>query len=102
MPRARLILSFLLPLASALHAQAPVAPAPVKEFTASRIAGGQRPVVDARLDEAAWRTAVWRDDFLQKVPAEGGTPSGRTELAFMYDEDALYVGARMYSANPGG
>ncbi len=108
MQRASLTLSCLLTLAAALDAQAPAQtpaaapPAAAKEFTAARLPGDQRPSIDARLDDPAWRTAPWRDDFLQKVPNEGGTPSGRTEVAFMYDDEALYVGARMYSANPRG
>ena len=118
MPRASLLLCCLLTCATAASAQTPAGTpaeavaeprarttpqaAAVKEFTATRLADAAHPVIDGQLDDPAWRTAAWRDDFLQKVPVEGGTPTGRTEVAFTYDDDALYVGARMYSANPGG
>jgi hypothetical protein len=89
------------PVAAALEAQtgaqSTTEPGP-KEFTAVRVAGEQPGIrIDGQLDDAAWASARWRTDFLQKVPAEGGEPSGRTEVAFVYDEDALYVAARMFS-----
>lgn len=57
-------------------------------------------VLDGRLDDAAWRDARFFSDFVQKDPVEGAEPTERTEVAFMYDGDALYVGARMYSNDP--
>jgi len=72
----------------------------VKEFSAIRIGTGARIEVDGHLDEPVWASARWRTDFLQKEPVEGGQPSGRTEVAFLYNEQALYVGARLYSADP--
>lgn len=75
---------------------------PAKEMVAARLGPAARIRVDSHLDEPVWREATWRDDFVQKQPVEGGTPSARTEVAFFYDDDALYVGARMFSANPAG
>lgn len=57
--------------------------------------------VDGRLDENGWRGANWTSDFVQLEPVEGGSPSSRTEVAFLFTEDALYVGARMSSSSPG-
>jgi hypothetical protein len=56
--------------------------------------------LDGRLDDAVWQTAEFRSDFRQKDPVEGGEPTVRTEVAFLYDEDALYVGARMHDPAP--
>ncbi|HEY9479237.1 MAG TPA: hypothetical protein VIP79_04080, partial [Gemmatimonadaceae bacterium] len=53
--------------------------------------------VDGKLDDAAWRSAKWVSDFVQREPSEGAPPTERTEVAFLYDDDALYVGARMFS-----
>ncbi|HEY9448483.1 MAG TPA: DUF5916 domain-containing protein, partial [Gemmatimonadaceae bacterium] len=53
--------------------------------------------VDGKLDDAAWRSAKWVSDFVQREPSEGAPPTQRTEVAFLYDDDALYVGARMFS-----
>lgn len=56
--------------------------------------------VDGRLDEAAWRTAVPIADFVQKEPTEGDAASDAIEVRFLFDDDALYVGARMSSTGP--
>jgi len=60
----------------------------------------QAPRVDGVLDDAAWRQAPFTRDFFQKEPEQGKPCSQRTEVAFAYDADALYVGARMYSDSP--
>jgi hypothetical protein len=52
------------------------------------------------LDDAAWTKAPVISDFVQKVPNEGTTPSEATEVRIVYDDDALYVGARLRRANP--
>jgi len=60
----------------------------------SRTAG---PVsVDGRLDEEIWAAATVADDFLQRDPNEGEPATERTELRLLYDDDALYVGARLH------
>lgn len=56
--------------------------------------------VDGALDETVWRDAQWFSDFRQKEPEEGAEPSERTELAIVFDEHALYVGARLFHADP--
>jgi hypothetical protein len=56
--------------------------------------------VDGRLDEAAWEQAMPITDFVQKEPDEGAAPTEPMEVRFVYDDDALYVGARM-SKRPG-
>lgn len=96
--RVPLLALLLLSLGGGLAAQAADSS---KQFTALRLDSG-RLHIDGRLDEPAWADAAWRSDFTQKEPVEGGTPSGRTEVAFFYDDDALYVGARMASADPAG
>ncbi|MDQ2670721.1 MAG: carbohydrate binding family 9 domain-containing protein, partial [Gemmatimonadota bacterium] len=58
------------------------------------------PEIDGRLDDAAWQSAVWTSGFVQKDPAEGAPAQTATEVAFMYDEEALYVAARMTSLGP--
>ncbi|AHG88585.1 putative membrane associated hydrolase [Gemmatirosa kalamazoonensis] len=54
--------------------------------------------IDGRLDDAAWAAARPITGFLQQQPDEGKAPSERTELRFLYDASALYIGARMYDA----
>ena len=56
--------------------------------------------IDGVLDDEAWRTAQWFSDFRQKEPVEGAEPSERTEIAFVFDDGNLYVGARMHASDP--
>ncbi len=66
----------------------------VPSATASRRIG--EIVLDGRLDESAWRTAAPITDFIQSDPDEGKPPTQRTEIRFLYDDEALYIGAKMY------
>lgn len=52
--------------------------------------------LDGRLDEPDWAAAPAASDFLQSQPDEGKQATQRTEVRFLYDADALYIGARMY------
>ena len=71
-----------------------------KVATAQRVAA--RAIrVDGRLDEPDWLRASAISDLVQKEPVEGDPPTDPTEVRFLYDEEALYVGARM-SSGPGG
>jgi hypothetical protein len=95
--RCILPLTFALLLASPAGAQEGTASP--KEVRAVRIEGPP-PVIDGRLDDPAWAAAPVIDDFVQKQPVEGAPPSERTEVRFLYDDHALYVGARMHKADP--
>jgi hypothetical protein len=71
-----------------------------KRITASRLAGTAAPKLDGHLDDVAWQRATWYSDFTAKEPVEGSVPSVKTEVAFVYDQDALYIAARMHNAKP--
>lgn len=58
------------------------------------------PVIDGVLDEAVWQNAAIVDNLLQLTPTEYAEPSQHTEFLLLYDDDALYVGARLYDTNP--
>src|SRR5688572_22727131 len=70
-----------------------------KQAQAVRVANGAIRV-DGRVDEAAWNDVPAVTDFLQKEPVEGGPPTDRMEVRFAYDDNALYVGARMFATQP--
>jgi hypothetical protein len=76
-------------------AQAP----PTKTAHAVRITG-PAPDIDGRLDDPAWSQARPISDFVQKIPTEGAAPSVATEVRLLYDDDALYVGARLRRNDP--
>jgi hypothetical protein len=52
--------------------------------------------IDGRLDEQSWTAAPAAADFYQQDPKEGEKATQRTEVRFLYDDQALYIGARMY------
>jgi hypothetical protein len=62
--------------------------------------GTSRVAVDGVLDDSVWTNAQWTAGFLQKDPNEGAPATTGTEVAFFFDEDALYIGARMQSIGP--
>jgi hypothetical protein len=67
-----------------------------KQASASRVAD-EAIRVDGRLDEEVWLGAIPITDFVQKEPIEGAPPTDAMEVRFVYDDSALYVGARMFS-----
>ena len=66
--------------------------------TATRITGTIH--IDGVLDEPQWKTAQPVTQLTQLDPREGKPASERTDIRFLYDDDALYVGATMYDAHP--
>src|SRR5688500_12513458 len=67
-----------------------------KRATATRVANGSIRV-DGRLDDEAWQKATPITDFIQKEPVEGAAPTDAMDVRLAYDDDVLYVGARMHS-----
>jgi hypothetical protein len=58
------------------------------------------PVIDGKLDESVWEQAEVITDFHQTRPGNGTAPSDPTEVYLLYDDNALYIGARMYDSEP--
>lgn len=56
------------------------------------------PIIDGKVDDAAWVTAARIDDFHQIRPGNQTPPSERTEVYLAYDKDAIYVAARMWDS----
>ncbi len=55
--------------------------------------------IDGLLSEDVWHRPGLTT-FTQRLPNEGSAPSQRTEVWLAYDDDALYVAARMYDSAP--
>lgn len=70
-----------------------------KQARAQRVPNGVLRL-DGRLSEDPWAAAPPILDFVQREPVEGAPPSDRMEVRFLYDDTALYVGARMYATGP--
>jgi hypothetical protein len=58
------------------------------------------PVIDGDLSDAVWAAAAVVDDLHQVTPVEYAQPDERTEVLILYDDDALYVAARLYDTDP--
>jgi len=54
------------------------------------------PVIDGHIDEPGWSRAAVIEDLHQMTPIEYSEPSQRTEIRILYDDDALYIAARMW------
>jgi len=61
---------------------------------------GSAIVVDGRLDETCWRDAPATAGLRQSQPDEGADASYPLEVRILYDDQALYIGARL--TQPGG
>ena len=95
-----LVLIFAASLVSAAATAAQVASVDGrKQATAARVPSNSIRI-DGRLDESVWALATPVGDFVQKEPIEGAPPTEQTEIRFLYDDDALYVGARMFMRCP--
>jgi hypothetical protein len=57
--------------------------------------------IDGRLDEDSWASAVAATNFVQGEPIEGVPAQQRTEVRVLYDDNAIYIGARMHDDAPG-
>ena len=54
--------------------------------------------IDGRVDDAAWAATTPITEFVQQRPDEGKPASEKTELRILYDESAVYIGARMFDS----
>jgi hypothetical protein len=56
---------------------------------------GARLFIDGKLDEAAWASAAPITEFRQSQPNEGQLSALPTEVRFLFDDEALYVAAKL-------
>ena len=56
--------------------------------------------VDGSLNDAAWQQATPVTEFRQLDPQEGQPATERTDVRIVYDDQALYIGARLYDRQP--
>jgi hypothetical protein len=83
----------------ATWAQNPAPPEPtVPRISSLRTTA--RIAVDGHLDEGDWQRAQPAKDFLQRDPDEGKPATEATEVRILFDDDAIYVGARMFDRDP--
>ncbi len=93
-----LCLCGVLLLPHGIAAQPVIGAANRKQATATRVPNGSIRV-DGRLDDEIWAKTTPITDFIQKEPDEGAAPTDPMEVRIAYDDDVLYVGARMRSGD---
>ncbi len=57
------------------------------------------PKIDGKLDDAAWVDIAVISDFLQDDPDPGKPQTYKTDVKVIYDDQAIYVAARMYDVS---
>jgi len=57
-------------------------------------------VVDGKLSESIWNSNPASSDLKQKEPNQGEQPSEKTDVWVAYDDDALYIAARLFDSSP--
>ncbi len=72
----------------------------LKSIDALRLPPGEAPVLDGRLDDAAWSRAAPARGFVQFTPNPGAPASHDTEARVAYDDQAVYVALRMHDPRP--
>ena len=89
-------------MAASLLGEAAAQPPPVdaEQKTVRIQRTAEPPTIDGDLSEELWVRAPPVADFHQVTPVEGDAPSERTEVYVLYDRDALYIGVRLFDAEP--
>lgn len=73
---------------------------PPKRAEAARTSRAGAIRFDGTLDDPAWTETQFISGFTQREPNEGAPSTDSTSVAFVYDDDALYIGARLRSSSP--
>ena len=58
--------------------------------------------LDGHLDEPAWAAAPASSDFTQSYPQPGAAAEDPSEVRIVYDDEAIYIGVRMFDRDPAG
>ena len=92
----------LLASATALSAQTPAPAATSHDRAPTAVAARKNGSIsiDGKMDEAAWQAATPVTNFTQYDPHEGQPASEKTEARILVDDDAVYVGMRMFDSQP--
>ncbi len=94
------LLVLALAMTAGLASAQPVAAPPPARLQIQAVRLAAPVTIDGLLDEAVWRDSPPFTELVQSEPVEGARPTERTEVRIAYDDDALYVGARMWDEHP--
>jgi len=68
-----------------------------KKFKVNKV--DEAPKIDGILDDAVWKGAEKLSDFTQTTPKPNKQATQPTDVRIVYDNDAIYVAARMHESN---
>ena len=57
-------------------------------------------ILDGKLNEPAWKNAQKENDFMQYDPTAGASPTEKTEVRIVYNDEYLFAGIRAYDHEP--
>lgn len=69
-----------------------------KQISAVRVSDS--PKIDGVLDEPMWKNAKTASNFIQIEPYNGKKPSEMSEVKVLYDDVAVYIGAKLHDSAP--
>lgn len=87
-------------LSTSANAQQPASGRTAPPRTTNAVRRTTSITIDGKLDDAAWTSATPTGNFVQSYPQPGVAAPDQTEVRVLYDDDALYVGIRMFDAHP--
>jgi len=93
-----LLLLSVLSFCSTAYAQNTAIEPENKIYTTSKTA--LPPTIDGLLDDEAWNTVAWGEQFTQRQPNDGATPTFQTAYKILYDDNYMYVGVRCFDDEP--
>lgn len=70
----------------------------LKTLSATKVTGGIE--IDGQLSENLWSNVPVAKDFTRNFPNPGTPSAQQTEVRVLYDDEAIYIGARMYDTDP--
>ena len=94
----RTIISFVLFAIISLPLTAFSQDNPKKNYTAIEIE--KAPTIDGELNDDAWNSGEWINDFTQFEPYNGADATQRTEFKVLFDKDNLYVAIKAFDTSP--
>ena len=70
------------------------------DLSVSAVRVEEPPVLDGRVNEQEWEAAPMANDFVQQRPVLGAPATEKTEVRFLYTQDALYIGVICFDSEP--
>ncbi|WP_162428753.1 DUF5916 domain-containing protein [Pontibacter pudoricolor] len=72
----------------------------LKRKTTKAARATKAPVLDGYLEPEVWQTVVPATNFVRYDPHNGKPSSQHSEVYFLYDNEAVYIGANLYDTAP--